>query len=46
MHVSPIMGLPTRCREDRNCAAVILFVNDVELDKGRGEGVQQAKLLC
>lgn len=40
MRVSPIMGRLAHRHEDRNCAAVILFVDGVELDKSRGEGLQ------
>lgn len=46
MRVSPIMGRLVHCREDHNCAAVILFAAGVELDKGRREGLQQATSLC
>lgn len=46
MRVSPIMARRVRCREDRNCAAVILFVDGVEWCKGRGEGVHQATIHC
>ena len=45
MRLSPIMGRLAHCREDRNCAAVILFIDGVELDKGRGGGLQQATLI-
>jgi hypothetical protein len=43
---SPIMGRPAHSREDRNCAAVILFVDDVALDKRRGQSLQQHASLC
>jgi hypothetical protein len=46
MRVSPIMERLVHCREDRNRAAVILFVDGVELNKGRRDGLQQATSLC
>ena len=46
MRVTPIMARRVHYREDRNCAAVILFVDSIEPCKGRGEGLQQATILC